>query len=157
LEAPSLDFDGLAELKGIDLVMKETLRLYPSVPGIPRRTARACEIAGVEAPAGTMVWLISPFLHRLPEYWTRPDDFDPDRFSDERAEHKRHPFLYIPFGGDMHTCLGMQLSILQARSILHPLLLRYRLHLPPGYQMRMKIFPFARPVDDLPVRLERIS
>ena len=68
--------------------------------------------------------------HRLPEIWTDPEKFDPDRFTEPRNEHKRHRYAFTPFGGGAHKCIGMVFGQLEVKTIMHRLLRRYRLELP---------------------------
>ena len=58
-----------------------------------------------------MIMLSPPFTHRMEEWWSNPLEFDPMRFSPERAEHKRHGFSYVPFGGGAHKCIGMHFAL----------------------------------------------
>jgi len=44
--------------------------------------------------------------HRLPELWTNPEKFDPERFAEPRSEHKKHRYAFAPFGGGAHKCIG---------------------------------------------------
>jgi cytochrome P450 len=97
-----------------------------------------------------------PLTHSLPEWWTNPSEFDPERFSDERAEHKRHRFSWVPFGG-AHMCLGMHFAYMLVKAILHPLLASSRLTVADGYQMQYQQVPIPKPKDRLPLTLEPIA
>ncbi len=155
IDKPALDYDDLADLTDVELVLKETLRLHPPVSAIPRMTLRDTEIEGALIPEKTVIWLQTSLTHRLPEYWSHPDTFDPDRFADERAEHKQHPGLFAPYSSGAHICLGMLFSIVQVKAVLNTLLRDYELELPEGYAPRRQMIPFPKPTDDLPVRLIR--
>lgn len=150
---PVVKWEDLAVLCDIDLALKETLRLHPPVSAIPRFTLRDCEIGGYAVPAQTVVWIDSNVVHRNPKYWSNPASFDPDRFGDARAEHRRHPAIWIPYSSGAHVCLGLQFSIVQVKAVLHALLTRYRIELREGYAPKRQLVPFPKPVDDLPVRL----
>jgi len=81
--------------------------------------------------------LISPYLtHRMPQFWDRPDVFDPDRFEPGRAEH-RDRFAYFPFGGGPHQCLGSHLFTVEAQLIAATILTRYR----PQLRNRAQVTP----------------
>src|SRR5262249_23641500 len=82
---------------------------------------------------------------RLEQWWTHPDAFDPERFSPARAEHKRHPFAWIPFGGGAHMCLGLHFAEMQVKAVLHPLLRACRIGVAPGYTMPYQLAPSAPP------------
>lgn len=151
-----LDFDDLARLEAMHWVMKEALRICAPVPGLPRRAVRDCEYKGYRIPAGHMVQISPWFTHTNPEYWSEPLRFDPERFSEARAEDKAHPFLWVPFGGGAHKCIGLHFGEMEVKAILHQLLLRYRWSVPQGYQMRQDFTSLPVPKDRLPVKLERI-
>ena len=115
-EAPSA-----ATLKQSDVyqaVFKESLRLRPPVPVIPRAAIADTSIGGHFIPKGTFVIAVSASNHRIPEIWPRPDHFDPDRFMPENAE-RRHRLAWAPFGGGAHQCIGMNFSYLEAATAIH--------------------------------------
>ncbi|HMV67117.1 MAG TPA: cytochrome P450 [Myxococcota bacterium] len=149
----TIGWEALARLDDVDRALKETLRLHPPVVAIPRYALRDTELGGYTIPAGTVVWLDVRLLHNDPKWWSDPRAFDPDRFSDERAEHRRHPAMWLPYSGGAHICLGMQFSVIQVKALLVQLLRRYRIELPAGYQRRGQLLPFPKPADDLPLRL----
>jgi cytochrome P450 len=150
-------YDALAGLPDVDLVMREVLRLYPPVIGIPRRVIRECELAGFRVPANTNVWVSVDANHMLPKWWDSPEKFDPERFSPGRAEHQRHHFLWTPFGGGAHRCIGMKFAELNVKAYLFHLLRRYRLKLVDGYVPRVDKFPFPKPAEQLPMKLELLE
>lgn len=152
-----LSYDALGGLPDAELVLREALRLYPPVIAIPRRVIRECELAGFQIPANTNVWVSVDANHRLAKWWTEPDAFDPARFSPERAEHQRHHFLWIPFGGGAHRCIGMKFAELNVKAYLFHLLRRYRLKLVDGYVPKVDRFPFPKPAQQLPMKFELLK
>jgi cytochrome P450 len=152
-----LRFDKMNEAKETEWVIHEVLRLYPPVASLPRRTLRPCVMGGVRLPADTPLRASVLLAQRHPALWTRPHCFDPQRFSPERAEHRRHKYSFRPFGGGAHMCMGMRFAMLQLKGVLHQVLLRYRLVLPPGYQLKLRPTPSFRPADDLPLGLVPLS
>lgn len=148
------DFDGM---QGLDLVMKETLRKYPPLPVIPRVCTEAFEFDGYEIPADSMV-VVSPIhTHYMEEWWDEPTRFDPLRFAPERKEQDRHSHSWIPFGGGPHMCLGLRFAETQVKLTMHQILLRYRFTVPDGYEMPVQQAPISKPLDGLPIELERLS
>jgi cytochrome P450 len=135
----------------------EILRLHPPVPQMMRRAVRATELGGYAIPADTLVTISPIFCHRMPEYWSEPQRFDPDRFGPARLEHKRHPYLWTPFGGGAHKCIGLHFADLLFKCVLASMLRQYEFRLAPGYADPPPImhFPFAKPTDDLPLVLQR--
>ncbi|KFE71997.1 cytochrome P450 [Hyalangium minutum] len=152
-----LSYDELGSLSDADLVMKEVLRLYPPVIGLPRRVIRECTLVGLQIPANTNIWVSVDANHRLPKWWKDPETFDPGRFSTERAEHQQHRFLWMPFGGGAHRCIGMKFAELNVKAYLFQLLRRYRLKLRDGYVPLVDKFPFPKPAEGLPMKLELLE
>jgi len=89
-----LDIESLEKLESLDLVMNEAIRLVTPVQWAMRRTVRDTELLGYYLPAGTNVIAYPGMNHRLPEIWTDPLKFDPDRFTEPRSEHKRHRYAF---------------------------------------------------------------
>jgi cytochrome P450 len=152
-----LGYDDLTQPDTLGRVVDETLRLHPPLSTIPRVTTRAVEIGGYELPADSMVVIYPLHTHFMAECWSEPTRFDPERFAPGRAEHERHPYQFIPFGGGAHMCIGYRFAELQIKAILHQLVRRYRWSIPPGYAMPERQAPIAKPRDGLPVRLERVD
>lgn len=97
----------------LTMVLKETMRLYPSAPVIGRRSVAEAEVDGVRIPAGADV-LVSPWVtQRHPDYWPDPERFDPSRFTPE-AEAGRPRYAWFPFGGGPRACIGQHLSMLES-------------------------------------------
>jgi cytochrome P450 len=149
-----LDIDSLEKLETLDLVMNESLRLVTPVPWQMRQTVRDTELLGHYLPAKTNVVVWPGVNHKLPEVWTEPETFDPDRFAEPRAEHKKHRYAFTPFGGGAHKCIGMVFGQLEVKTVMHRLLRKYRLELPrPGYAPRYDHGGMPVPMDGMPMVL----
>ena len=152
----ALAYDQLDKLPVLEACFNEALRFYPPVPMIPRRSVNAFEYKGVEVPARTQLF-VNPFMtHRLPEYWSSPSQFDPSRFLD-RKEHLQHPYLFVPFGGGAHMCIGRLFAYLEMKLFMHQLIQRYQISLPAGYHHHADIIPIPKPRNDLPILLKRLQ
>ena len=150
----ALDIDALDKLETFDLAINEALRMMTPLPFNVRRAVRDTEILGHYIPAGTNVNLWPGMNHRLPELWTDPERFDPDRFAEPRSEHKRHRYAFTPFGGGAHKCIGMVFGQLEIKTVMHRLLRRYRLELPnPGHIPRYDYAGMPVPMDGMPIIL----
>lgn len=152
----TLAYEDLAAMDDAERAFKEALRMIPPVPFIPRRTVRDFEFEGQVIPAGTNVTVSPGFVHMMPELWTEPEKFDPDRFSPNRAEDKNHKFAWAPFGGGAHKCLGMHFAYMQVKAFAFQLLQRFRISIEPGYEPEWARIPIPKPLDGLPVRLEKL-
>jgi cytochrome P450 len=95
------------------------------------------------------------YNHVMPDWWTEPQRFDPERF--ERGEHKQHAFLYHPFGGGAHKCIGMHFAQMVFRIFMYHLINRHEIQLRPGYALDWQYIPMPKPKDNLPVRLVPVN
>ena len=148
--------DDLALMTDAELAFKEALRLYQPLPTISRQALVNVEIHGIAIPAGTQVSVFPIQVHRSPEWWTNPEQFDPDRFSPARAEHRRHPYAWAPFGGGAHMCLGLHFAEMQVKAVMLPLLRDWQWSVPEGYAPDYAFAPIAKPRDGLPIRLASV-
>jgi len=149
----TLCLSDLEKLETLQWCFNEALRLYPPVPQIMRKTIKDTEYKGYLIPKNTPVILTPGYTHRLPDWWQDPLRFDPGRFAPYRAEHKQHPYCWIPFSGAAHTCIGMRFADMQAKSILSHMLTKYRFELKQGYKVRYHQIPNPIPKDGLMVKL----
>ncbi len=133
-----------------EYAFKESLRMMPPVPSIPRRALKAFSFGGYDIPAGTSVGVGITYTHRMAEYWPDPDRFDPLRFTPE-ASKGRHRFAWVPFGGGAHMCIGLHFATMQMRLLIAHLLTRYRIEAAAGSGDAWQVFPIPRPKDGLPV------
>ena len=76
-------FDDLDKLRFLDDCIKENLRLYPAAVFTGRRASKEDKFGPYTIPANTKLFISIGALNRNPKYWKNPDDFDPDRFSQE--------------------------------------------------------------------------
>lgn len=91
-------------------VVRETLRLYPAVPYLTRKSLEPIEVCGREFPANTGFDVPVYTMHRHPERWENPDDFDPERFSEAR-QRTIPAFGYLPFGAGPRECAGLDFAM----------------------------------------------
>ena len=120
-----LNLSHLKQLTQMTYVLKEAERLYPPVYGILRGVVKDIEYAGYHIPAGWYVDISPMLTHRLPELYTDPDRFDPERFAPPREEDKKHPFALVGFGSGPHSCLGFEFAQMEMKIVLSTLLRHY--------------------------------
>jgi cytochrome P450 len=137
-----------------DMMFREALRFMPPVPLVPRVALRDFEWKGMRIPAGTPVSANITMVMRSADYFTDPDRFDPERFSDNRAEDRSHRFAWAPFGGGAHKCIGLHFATLQVKAFTRALLSRYSIARGGTDAPEWQRVPTARPKNGLPVRLD---
>ncbi len=116
--------DDLPALPFTRAVIDETLRLYPPVWLIPRRSLRRDLIAGWRIPGGSDVLLNVYSLHRHPDFWDDPERFRPERFM---APAQAVPRAYLPFGAGNRSCLGSGFGLLEVRLVVAMVAQRFHL------------------------------
>jgi cytochrome P450 len=119
--------EDLQQLVYTKQVIQEAMRLYPPIWIIERRAIQEDFIGGYHIPAGSSV-VISPYaLHRHPEFWEKPEVFDPSRFEE------KPPAGYLPFGAGPRFCIGHEFAMLEARLITVMVLQKWSLREVPGH------------------------
>ncbi|CAN7996064.1 unnamed protein product [Ixodes hexagonus] len=124
-----ITMDDLKELKYLDSVLKECQRLYPSVPYIGRNVTKEITIGGHIFPEGTNIGTNIFALHRDPDVFPKPEEFDPDRFLPENSR-SRHPFAFIPFSAGSRNCIGQKFAMMEIKIILAHILRTFWLRSP---------------------------
>jgi cytochrome P450 family 4 len=130
-----VSFNDTMEMKYLERVLLETLRLYPPVPLITRvineevKLGRSDEAkryklcysiisasADYILPIGTSVGIPQYLVHRNPEYFPNPEKFDPDNFLPERCQ-QRHYYSFIPFSAGPRSCVGTNTILVVPRLV----------------------------------------
>ncbi|XP_035735155.1 cytochrome P450 4C1-like [Vespa mandarinia] len=115
----------ISQLKYLDRVIKEALRLYPSAPNFLRKLSEDVKIDDYIIPKGCTVSLSSFCTHRHPNIWPDPNKFNPDRFLSENSKN-RHPYSYIPFSAGPRNCLGQKYALLEEKFVLVAILRKWK-------------------------------
>nr|CAI5817576.1 unnamed protein product [Callosobruchus analis] len=118
----------LQEMKYLECVLKETLRMYPSVPFISRKTVSDVVYKdGKVIPKDTTVILFIYGAHKNPKYFKDPEKFDPSRFETNEGNK---PFAYTPFSAGPRNCIGQKFAVLEMKSTVSKILRHFEI-LPP--------------------------
>jgi cytochrome P450 len=149
-----LPYERLGDLVLTDYAFKESLRMIPPVPSLPRRAIKDFEFGGYRFKAGTYIGVQPAFTHKMPEHWPDPETFDPLRFEPEQVK-ARHKYAWVPFGGGAHMCLGLHFAYMQIKLLMWHMLRHHEIALPEGSGAQWQAWPIPQPKDGLPVRLVR--
>ncbi|ALC40923.1 Cyp4e3 [Drosophila busckii] len=106
-------YQELADMKYLDLFIKEAQRVYPSVPFIGRYTEKDYDIHGTIIPKGTTINLSLMALGYNSRIFKEPHRFRPERFETE----KPGPFEYVPFSAGPRNCVGQKFALLEIKTI----------------------------------------
>ncbi|XP_072799381.1 cytochrome P450 3A29-like isoform X1 [Vicugna pacos] len=110
-------YDGLLQMEYLDMVVNETLRIFPLAGRLERVCKKDVEINGVFVPKGTVVMVPVYALHKDPELWTEPEEFRPERFS-KKNQDSINPYTYLPFGTGPRNCIGMRFAMMNMKLAL---------------------------------------
>lgn len=114
-----------ARMKYLERAIKESLRLFPSVPFIGRHLSEDVHIGDTIIPAGCHVLLEIACVHRCEDHYPNPDVFQPDNFLPENI-HKKHNFAYIPFSAGPRNCIGQKFALLEEKCIIASILRKFK-------------------------------
>ncbi|CAK6444498.1 unnamed protein product [Pipistrellus nathusii] len=107
-------YDALAQMEYLDMVVNESLRLYPIASRLERVCKKDVEVKGVFIPKGTVVMVPNFILQRDPKYWSEPEEFRPERFS-KKNQDSINPYTYMPFGTGPRNCIGMRFALINMK------------------------------------------
>ena len=138
--------DDLPRLRYTEMVLKETLRLYPAVWGIGRRAVAECELGGYRVPAGTNIFILQWRTQRDARFFPEPERFDPERWAEDPVRSGKIPrFAYFPFGGGPRVCVGASFAMMEATLLLAMVQQKYHLELVPGHPIELFATVTLRP------------
>ena len=118
----------------LDQVMREGLRLYPPAYRISRTAVKGCAIGAFEVKAGDEIMIPQWAVHRSARFFSRPDAFQPERWTPAFIEQLPR-FAYFPFGGGPRTCIGNSFAELEGRVVLGSICQRFELRVAPGAEV----------------------
>ncbi|XP_010529496.1 PREDICTED: flavonoid 3',5'-hydroxylase-like, partial [Tarenaya hassleriana] len=101
----------ISKLPYLLAVMKETLRLHPTIPLlVPHSPTETAIVGGYVIPKGSKVFVNAWAIHRDPNIWENPLEFYPERFLDESFDFSGNDHSFIPFGSGRRICVGISLA-----------------------------------------------
>jgi cytochrome P450 len=144
----------LASLPYTERVVKEAMRLYPPVWATVRTAVKPCTLGGYLIPAKSPVLMSQWVMHRDPRFFDQPEQFNPDRWLDERGKSLPR-FAYFPFGGGPRICIGASFAFTEAALVLATIAQRYQLRVSPGANIATTPSITLRPRNGIPATLIR--
>lgn len=127
----------LRELVYIDMILRESLRVWPTAPAFALKSKEDVVLGGqYPLEAGAEVFVLTPSLHRDPSVWERPRSFHPEHFAPERRAGIPVN-AWKPFGHGQRACIGRQFAMQEATLVLARLLQRFELV--DGFDIPLKV------------------
>ena len=124
--------EDLPRLRYTEMVLAESMRLYPPAWVVGRLAVKEYAVGGHVAARGTLVLISQYVLHRDPRFFPDPLRFDPERWTPE-AKEARPQYAYFPFGGGARRCIGEGFAWMEGTLIIATLARRWRMRLVPGH------------------------
>ncbi|KAH9330384.1 hypothetical protein KI387_002492, partial [Taxus chinensis] len=135
----------IGQLKYLQAIVKETLRLYPAGPLLlPHQSTEACTVGGLHIPPGTTFMMNAWAIHRDEKVWSKPLEFIPERLMEVRGErgvgniyNMENECEMIPFGAGRRGCPGVSLAMTTMHITLARLLQGFNWSVPDGQVIDM--------------------
>ncbi|XP_063958640.1 cytochrome P450 3A24-like isoform X2 [Lytechinus pictus] len=121
----SVDYNAVAKMSLLDMVVCETLRLYPPAVVGERCCGETHTVRGLTIEKGSQIFYSMYNIHRDPSLWPEPEKFDPSRFSKQNRAN-RHPMAWIPFGAGPRNCIGMRFALMEIKMATVRILQKFR-------------------------------
>ena len=140
----------LEQFHHLQLAIKESMRMYPPAWFRSRLCIKDTQIGDYYVPKGSTVWAAIHLAQRHPNYWDKPNLFNPQRF-----EQDYNRFSYIPFGGGKNLCIGKSLSIIEISLCIKEILSHFEFTSPMIKDINPKASITLGPIEKLHVKLRK--
>lgn len=121
-----VDYDSISEMKYMEAVINETLRMYPPAQHVERVVTQNIDYADFSLKKGQVIMVPVYALHHDPEYYPEPERFRPERFFDELEKKSRDNLVFMPFGAGPRVCLGNRFALIEIKILLATVLSKFR-------------------------------
>lgn len=143
--------EDLRQLRYTDMIIKESMRLFPPVPTIGRWGMQDTEYNGYTIPSHSPLLISVYTMHHDARWFPEPEAFKPERWEQEKSIPRG---AYLPFGGGPRICIGNSFAQMEAVLMLATIAQRYQLRLAPDQQTTPVPVLTLRPQENIRVMVE---
>ena len=135
-------------------IITESLRLYPPAWALGRQVVKDYKVDKYSIPAGAIILMSQYVMHRDKRYFSEPDSFNPERWTDE---FKRHlpKFSYFPFGGGIRGCIGEPFALMESIIIIATIYRQWNMQVIPSQKIALKPLITLRPKYGMRMKISR--
>ncbi|XP_034938090.1 uncharacterized protein [Chelonus insularis] len=160
-----ISYEMLQDMKYLEQVINESLRIFPPLGYLGKVCTEEFKLVGNDGLEcvvypGTEVIIPVMALHHDSKFWENPDEFDPDRFSEEK-KNNHHKYVHLPFGTGPRICVGRRLALMQIKAALATLIRDYAIDVHPKTDEPIRVHPlsglFTSPHCEIWLRIKPLS
>ncbi|KAG5535316.1 hypothetical protein RHGRI_023176 [Rhododendron griersonianum] len=142
------------EVNELNMVINESLRLYPPASVLPRMAFEDFKLGDLHIPKGLSIWIPVLAIHHSEELWGKDvNEFNPNRF----ASKSFSPGRFIPFAAGPRNCVGQSFAMMEAKIILAMLITRFKFAISENYRHAPVIVLTVKPKYGVQIRLTPLS
>jgi cytochrome P450 len=144
LEDRTPSVEDMPQLEYTKKILTESMRIYPPVWAVIRLAIKDCEIGNTRIPKDSVVLMSQYVLHHDRRFFENPEDFLPDRWTDEMQKNLPQ-FAYFPFGGGIRRCIGEQFAWMEGILLIASIAQKWQFQLVPNQTVQFEPLITLRP------------
>ena len=153
--AGSLNYEMLFELKYLDAVINETLRILGPVPMLIRSSSSDFTLSnGITVDAKRIVLIPLQAMPKNELYFPEPEKFDPSRFLSENKD-QLDPGSFNPFSNGPRNCIGMRFALLELKLTIAEMILKYKFVPEPNTPEKIRLAFFRYDSNSVKLKVEK--
>ena len=151
IRLPAAD-DIIPKLQYTERVLRESMRIYPPVWTIGRYVENNYSVGEYTIPAGSSILMSQYVMHHDSRYYENPEQFNPDRWTEEFKTHLPR-FSYFPFGGGIRGCIGEPFAWMEGVLIIAIIAQKWIMRLVPSQRVKLDPAITLRPKYGMKMKL----
>jgi cytochrome P450 len=144
-----------SELKFTEALLAESMRLFPPAWIMGRSAVEPHEFNGYQVVPGDLILTSQYLLHRDSRFWRQPDEFNPDRWTDQSIKEAGQKFTYFPFSRGIRSCIGEGFAWMEGVLLLAGLGRNWKFRLDPAQKVDTEPLITLRPKYGMRMRIIR--